>query len=174
MPRENKKRGRRADAQKRKQDGHETVTPSKRRRRTFHDDSDDLVEVALSANDIDYADGGVDAANDQNAGQGKQFYGLLDDEEQEYFRKADGMLQVNPFADAEERHLFVENVHKEAAGKELKLACSQSCSRLLERLIFLSTPIQLKSIFHQFRAQYVFVLAQAFDVVWWLTHNADF
>jgi nucleolar protein 9 len=44
-------------------------------------------------------------------------------------------------------------VYKEADGKELKIANSQSCSRLMERLILLSTPIQLKGLFKKFSSQ---------------------
>ena len=39
------------------------------------------------------------------------------------------------------------------SGKELKLANSQSCSRLMERLILLSTPNQLKDLFQKFSGQ---------------------
>lgn len=81
------------------------------------------------------------------------FYGLLGEDEQEYFKKADAMLELNQFADPEERNLFLGNVYKEARGKELKIANSQSCSRLMERLILLSTPDQLKSLFQKFSGQ---------------------
>lgn len=81
------------------------------------------------------------------------FYGMLDDEEQEYFKRADSMLELNQFANAEERNLFLASVYKEANGKELKIANSQSCSRLLERLICISTPSQLKTLFQKFTGQ---------------------
>ena len=53
-----------------------------------------------------------------------------------------------------ERKLFLANIFKEAEGKELKIACSQS-SRTLERLIMLSSPSQLKDLFSAFNGQYV-------------------
>lgn len=81
------------------------------------------------------------------------FYGLLDEDEQEYFKRADSILELNQFADAEERHIFLANVYKETRGKELKLANSQSCSRLMERLILMSTPDQLKALFQKFSGQ---------------------
>ena len=80
----------------------------------------------------------------------KPFFGILDEEEQEYFKHADDLLELNQFDDAESRKLFLENVWREADGKELKIANSQSCSRLMERLIQLSTPEQLKGLFQNF------------------------
>jgi nucleolar protein 9 len=53
-----------------------------------------------------------------------------------------------------EKALFIQNLYKEAAGKELKIAHSQGCSRLLERLILLSTPAQLKALFQSFSGKY--------------------
>ena len=77
----------------------------------------------------------------------------LDEDEQEYFKRADEMLELNQFADSEERSMFLASVWKEADGKELKIANSQSCSRLMERLILLSTPDQLKRLFQKFSSQ---------------------
>ena len=73
------------------------------------------------------------------------FYGMLDEEEQEYFKRADTMLELNQFPNLEERELFLANVYAEANGKELKIANSQSCSRLMERLILMSSSGQLKA-----------------------------
>ena len=53
------------------------------------------------------------------------FYGLLDEEEQEYFKRADDVLELNQFEGPEERNVFLANVYREADGKELKLANSQ-------------------------------------------------
>lgn len=80
----------------------------------------------------------------------RAFFGVLDEEEQEYFKRADELLAANSFGDAEEKKLFLENVYREAEGKELKIAQSQSCSRLLERLIAQSSPPQLKNVFQKF------------------------
>ena len=81
------------------------------------------------------------------------FYGLLDEQEQEYFKQTDSILELSQFEDAKERDLLLANVYEEASGKELKIASSQSCSRLMERLIFHSTPDQLKAIFQKFNGQ---------------------
>lgn len=153
MPNENKKRGRRAEAQKRKREDADDADQgfdSPKRSRTSN--------AGQFEQDADYVPlKGNDPANDEQDDSYEQpdrpFYGLLDEDEQEYFKKADDMLEVNQFKDIEERSLFIENVHKEASGKELKLACSQSCSRLLERLMLLSTPEQLNSMFEKFKGQ---------------------
>lgn len=150
MPRENKTRGRRAQAKeastKRKHDEDGDADPSQKRRRFELDDTpwseDDLEQ--------EHAEGTND---DQQNDDERPFYGLLDDQEQEYFKSADNMLETNQFDNQDERALFLENVYKEAAGKELKLACSQSCSRFMERLIMLSSPQQLKHLFQSFNGQ---------------------
>ncbi|KAB8659312.1 hypothetical protein FH972_026201 [Carpinus fangiana] len=143
MPRENKKRGRRADAQKRKADTQGLV-----------EDEHNLKKRRISVDESVPGENNFDGANFAAPPPDIEFYGLLDEDEQEYFRRADDMLEVNNFQDSEERTLFLENLHKEAAGKELKLACSQSSSRLLERLILLSTPAQLKNIFQKLNGQF--------------------
>lgn len=140
MPRENKKRGRRGEASKRKAD-EETGEASPKRQRLDEDLGHDRIPL-----DENY---GPPAAGNSDT----PFYGLLDEQEQEYFRRADDMLEANQFVDKEERSLFLDNVYKEADGKELKMACSQSSSRLLERLILLSTPYQLKRLFQKFSGQ---------------------
>lgn len=148
MPKEHKKRGRREE--KRKREGNADDTPStKKLKRDGLDFEED--ENITHNNDVVYQE---DRSSFQAPGE-IPFYGLLDEEEQEYFRRADEMLELNQFGDAEERSLFLANVYKEANGKELKIANSQSCSRLMERLIIMSTPEQLKTLFGKFSGQYV-------------------
>jgi len=144
MPREHKKRGRRGEASKRKAE-EETGDASPKRQRLDEDRGHDRIPL-----DENY---GPPAGAPASGNSDTPFYGLLDEQEQEYFHRADDMLESNQFADAEERSLFLENVYKEADGKELKMACSQSSSRLLERLILLSTPDQLKRLFQKFSGQ---------------------
>ncbi|KAL9611829.1 MAG: hypothetical protein Q9167_003556 [Letrouitia subvulpina] len=90
------------------------------------------------------------------------FYGLLDDQEQEYFKKADNLLEYNQFSDTEERDLFLANVYREVSGKELKVASSQSCSRLMERLIVLSNSSQIKTLFQTFSGQFLHLAQHRF------------
>ncbi|RCI12316.1 hypothetical protein L249_0068 [Ophiocordyceps polyrhachis-furcata BCC 54312] len=90
------------------------------------------------------------------------FFGMLSDEEQEYFRSADEMLELNQFPSVEDRDLFIENVYREARGKELKLASSQSCSRLMERLIQLSTTRQKKHLFAAWAGHFLALVQHRF------------
>ena len=102
-------------------------------------------------------------AQQQNEGAGEtQFFGLLSDEEQEYFRGAAEVLELNTFPTPEERDVFVENVFKEAEGKELKLACSQGCSRLMEKLILLSNKAQKKHLFEAFAGNFLSLVQHRF------------
>ena len=147
MPQEHKKRGRRM---KRKHDEADDVvedqetTGTKRRKSTDATADDDQVHHAtLEYNPDESLDTGYPPVE-------RPFFGMLDDDEQEYFKRADDMLEMNEFGDEEERKLFLANVYREADGKELKIAQSQSCSRLTERLIQLSNPSQLKSLFQKF------------------------
>ena len=146
MPKEHRKRGRREEKKRKREEEQDQAAPSNKRQKS---------EDAEAENEII-----GDEATPQEGYPGYAprpgdlpFYGLLDEDEQEYFKRADSMLELNQFADPEERNLFLANVYKEASGKELKIASSQSCSRLMERLILLSTPDQLKNLFQKFSGQ---------------------
>ncbi len=146
MPQPNKKRGRRMGGKKRKLDDDAEEDPqiaessSKRRKSTADGEDADGADLAF----LD--DGGQSAYPPTEV----PFFGSLDEQEQEYFKRADDMLETNAFGDREERDLFIANVYREADGKELKIAQSQSCSRLMERLIQHSTAAQLKNLFNKF------------------------
>ena len=152
MPTENRKRGRREE-KKRKREQQDADKHAKRHK------TEDEVEPVLQQYDDSqqyaeekdpYQDEAMDGITRPGA---MPFYGMLDEDEQEYFKRADEMLELNQFADSEERSMFLASVWKEADGKELKIANSQSCSRLMERLILLSTPDQLKRLFQKFSSQ---------------------
>ena len=150
MPKENKKRGRREE-KKRKRDEPDAYERASPKRQKSEERVGDDVEIVL---DVDPS---FDYQNSVHAPLPEEtpFYGLLDEEEQTYFKRADTLLELNQFADDEERNLFLANVYREAGGKELKVVCSQSCSRLMERLIRLSTAEQLKSLFQKLTGQWV-------------------
>ena len=161
MPRENKKCGRRGQGNKRKHDEEATEVVAEgseaSKRVKLHQDTladNDHLAQNRDFEPLDSNYHGEDAypPGDHEAGE-KVFYGMLDEEEQEYFRKMDEMLELDNFADPEERTLFLDNIYREADGKELKMACSQSCSRLMEKLIHLSTPAQLSKLFQKFNGQ---------------------
>ncbi|KAK0625315.1 armadillo-type protein [Bombardia bombarda] len=96
------------------------------------------------------------------AGFEREFFGMLADQEQEYFRHADELLELNDFPTPEERDMFLQNVYREARGKELKLASSQSCSRLMERLILLSSTKQKKHLFDAFAGHFISMVTHMF------------
>ena len=147
MPKEHRKRGRREEKKRKREEEEDQAAASKRQK------SDDAEDVEI------IVDGGIGAGPQEGYPVSAlppgdlPFYGLLGEDEQEYFKRADSMLELNQFPDPEERNLFLANVYKEANGKELKIANSQSCSRLMERLILLSTPDQLKKLFQKFSGQ---------------------
>ena len=134
MPKEHKKRGRRDDQKKRKRtrddvdvDVNDPELQSKRRRQSIDQDHprpDHDHEHDQPVHDEELVEG-------LNRPEAMPFYGMLDEDEQEYFKRADEMLELNQFDGPDERNLFIESVYKEADGKELKLANSQSCSRLM-------------------------------------------
>lgn len=155
MPSENRKRGRREEKKRKREQQH--VHADAKRHKPDDGDGDepvlqqyDLPQYAGAEEKDPYQDEAIDGVTRPGA---MPFYGMLDDDEQEYFKRADEMLELNQFADPDERAMFLASVWKEADGKELKIANSQSCSRLMERLILLSTPDQLKRLFQKFSSQ---------------------
>ncbi|SMQ55395.1 unnamed protein product [Zymoseptoria tritici ST99CH_3D7] len=153
MPKEGLKRGRRM---KRK---HEDVLEDV----THPDASSKRIKEAepefMPLNGTDH-DENMDAA--YPPAEERVFFGMLDDDEQEYFKRADEMLELDQFSDPDERKLFLESVYREADGKELKIAHSQSCSRLMERLIRVSNASQLKNLFQKFSGNFIHMLSHRF------------
>ena len=146
MPKEHKKRGKRESKKRKLEEFIDKAQVKRHKAQDADGDTSIIVEDHGSQRQEEYA---------QPAIIGEiPFYGMLDDEEQEYFKRADSILELNQFPDQGERDLFLANVYKEATGKELKIANSQSCSRLMERLILASTPAQVKELFHKFSGQY--------------------
>ncbi|KAF2466754.1 PLP-dependent transferase [Lindgomyces ingoldianus] len=153
MPKENRKRGRREEQKKRKRDHGDHESTSKRHKKA----ADSVEELPIEG--VSYQDEAIDGVTRPGD---MPFYGMLDDDQQEYFKRADEMLELNQFGEPEERSLFLESVYREADGNELKIASSQSCSRLMERLILLSTPEQLKLLFQKFSGQFLYLVQHRF------------
>ncbi|EOA89553.1 uncharacterized protein SETTUDRAFT_167415 [Exserohilum turcica Et28A] len=149
MPKEHKKRGRRDEHKKRKRDLDDDASAKRHK----HDDAGPLAAADDAVQQL--ANGQASRPDDT------PFYGMLDEQELEYFRKADEMLELNQFESADDRDIFLASVWKEADGKELKIANSQS-SRLLERLILLSSPEQLKSLFQKFSGHFLNLVQNRF------------
>ncbi|KAL1891197.1 Nucleolar protein 9 [Sporothrix stenoceras] len=104
-----------------------------------------------------------DYGGDETLGE-TEFFGLLTDSEHEYFRRADELLELNDFAGGDdERRVFIANVFREARGKELKVASSQSCSRLMERLIQVASVRQKKRLFAAFRGHILTLVSHRFS-----------
>lgn len=161
MPRENQKRGRRATDKAKKEE-------TKRKRDDAPEDSTTKrlkpsEDQAITAG-ADYIPLDIEEGNQTEAPahDDMPFYGLLDPEEQEYFSRANEMLELNQFQDAEERRLFVDSVFREARGKELKIACSQSCSRLMEKLISVSDISQIRRLFNKFIGHFLTLVQHRF------------
>ncbi|RPB18952.1 ARM repeat-containing protein [Terfezia boudieri ATCC MYA-4762] len=148
MPKEKKKRGRRAEEARRKQEGE-----------VKHADIDIPMEFydapGQGTGDIGYT-------QDAEVVDGPPFFGLLDEQEQECFRVQDELLKANAFETEDDRTAFVNNFFREADGKELKLANSQGCSRLLEKMMSLATPKQLKGLFQKCNGNFMHLVQHRF------------
>ena len=151
MPKEHKKRGRREEEKRKREEEkeEEEEIPSKKRQKS--EDEDDEIKIVVDS----HRDRQKHSQDTYTGPNELPFYGLLSEDEQEYFKRADSLLELNQFGDTEERNLFLANVYREANGRELKIANSQSCSRLMERLILMSSPAQLKALFQKFNGQSV-------------------
>jgi nucleolar protein 9 len=170
MPKENRKKGRRAEHRKRKLEApstqHHEEGSIKRVRHegVENDEYDNNSQEAIGYGVSEIRNAAVDWEDyrTENTLDETPFYGLLDEEEQAYFRKAGDLLELNQFEGPEERNSFLQSMYREANGKELKLANSQSCSRVMERLIQLSTANQLKLLFQKFSANFVHLVSHRF------------
>ncbi|KAF7720111.1 Uncharacterized protein PECH_001226 [Penicillium ucsense] len=172
MPREKQKRGRRAEQKAQKEDSKreydDTIEAPSAKRMKPSNDADETIEPAFTEG-ADYIPFDDDQGEHQEAfengdeGNGDTpFYGLLDSDEAEYFSRANEMLEANQFHDAEERNIFIESVYQEANGKELKIACSQGCSRLMEKLISMSDARQIRRIFGKFLGHFLHLVQHRF------------
>ncbi|KAH8668433.1 armadillo-type protein [Xylariales sp. PMI_506] len=148
----------RKQKQRDRQPENDDATQSSKRRR---------LDDAGNANSVDNAyesyNNGPDAHESNESGlPEREFFGMLSDQEQEYFRSVDEQLDIDDFPSQEERNMYLANVFVEAQGKELKLACSQSCSRLMERLILMSNTRQKKKLFEQFASHFLNLIQHRF------------
>ncbi|KAI1350399.1 pumilio-family RNA binding repeat domain-containing protein [Xylaria sp. FL0043] len=169
MPKPRSKRQAIREERKKKRQQHEVVPDepahtAKRRRRNEDNDED---EAAGGDSTGDQAPEFADGYEQSQAGAGllpseREFFGMLSDQEQEYFRSVDEQLDIDSFPSHEERQLFLASVFAEAQGKELKLACSQSCSRLMERLILMANTRQKKKLFEQFAGHFLALVQHRF------------
>lgn len=155
-------------AKKRSRDGAEEEERDTKRQRRVNDENDGFQNgdsadyIPLDDVDNSAKEGNGFPASASHNGFEREFFGMLAEEEQEYFRRADELLELNDFPTTEERDMFLQNVYTEAKGKELKLASSQSCSRLMERLILLSNTRQKKQLFGAFAGHFISMITHRF------------
>lgn len=122
------------------------------RRLHKHKDAEEDVEERVNLETLQQQNYEVEDTDFQKASSnGKDpntFFGVLDSEELDYFKRSEATLSINTFETEEDKKIFIQNVIKEASKKELKLATSQICSKLMERLILDCEDIDLiKQIF---------------------------
>lgn len=163
MPRERQKRGRRAEAkqrsEKRKRDDETEDSVAKRQKSSNVDTNE-----AWSGGDYISSHQIADGSNEYGDQfyENTPFYGFLDPQEQAYFSHANELLDLDNWGSEEEKALFTERVFEEADGKELKVACSQGCSRIMEKLISSASPKQLKQIFKKFQGNFLYLSQHRF------------
>lgn len=146
MPQGLKKRGRRAEQQRRQAENYEDHP---RKRAKVEEHHTDYFNVDGNAGD-DFISFGQEYSNEDVTDQNATFYGLLTEEEQEYYANVNTKISTNDFDNDLDRTKFIDAVHREMTGKEIKVASSQSCSRYLEKIIKLSTTKQLRQLFVAF------------------------
>jgi nucleolar protein 9 len=139
---------------------------SKRQKRKEDERRDDALgfwPVRVDHADQDNGDGGQGPGGRPE----REYFGMLADEEQEEFRSFDeelGGIQVpsEEYPSEEDRRIYIDKVIQKAQGKALKLASSQSCSRLMERLIQVSTTAQKKALFGEFSGHFLSLVTHRF------------
>ncbi|KAJ3066987.1 Nucleolar protein 9 [Podochytrium sp. JEL0797] len=80
--------------------------------------------------------------------------GRLDPDAQVYFVSIEKMLDDNDFETDEDRLLFVQNVYKEVGQNDIKLAADPDASRVLEKLIRLSSDVQVRRLMRSFQGMF--------------------
>ena len=138
MPRGRKQRGRRGEL--------------KRKHEIEELDDREAQQPKISSTDAE-TNRDYEANDFDNTLHPTNFLGLLDEREQEYFKSIDSVIEADQFSGDDEKGVFLANVFKEAHGKESKIACSQSCSRVMEKLIMLADAEQSANIFAKFEPQ---------------------
>ncbi|KAJ2853542.1 Nucleolar protein 9, partial [Coemansia erecta] len=71
-------------------------------------------------------------------------YGLVNPDLQKYLKGCEDMLDDSKFETAEDREIFVNNVYSEIKKFELQLTTDKECSRILEKIFFISSDYQIR------------------------------
>ena len=87
--------------------------------------------------------------------------GWLEDKTLLYFRRASDQLKEG-FEDEDERAAFLDNVFKETAKEEIKLARNQTVSRILEEMIEAAGETHVESFLPGFTENYHLICTDRF------------
>ncbi|KAJ2223356.1 Nucleolar protein 9 [Coemansia sp. RSA 485] len=72
-------------------------------------------------------------------------YGLVNPDLQKYLKGCEDMLEDSRFeSTAEDREIFVNNMYSEIKNYELQLTTDKECSRILEKIFFISSDYQIR------------------------------
>ncbi|KAJ1956120.1 Nucleolar protein 9, partial [Dipsacomyces acuminosporus] len=74
-------------------------------------------------------------------------YGQVNPDLQQYLASCEDMLDDPTFDTPEDKEIFINNVFAEAKGLELQLATDHQCSRILEKLLQISSDYHIKKFF---------------------------
>ena len=157
MPREHKTRGRREEKKRKREEAAVEEGSPKRQRHEEQPESERQDFLVSGEAGDDFISFAAKPEEDEEV-----FYGLLSEEEQSYYGNVNRELEANAFESDSERAVFVEAVHRESDGKELKIASSQSCSRYLEKIILLSDLHQVKNLFAKFSGHFTRLVQHRF------------
>lgn len=154
MPRVKKRRGKLSEVKEQRREAKaDEASHNAKRRKLDHTKNDeaDADDHPAADEELYFEDttAGVGVVDEPQPPQDDDmvFYGLLDEEEQAYYANVNAKITSDDFEDSDEKAAFIDAVYRESRGKEMKLACSQACSRHLERLLMLSAPDQLRDFF---------------------------
>lgn len=167
MPKGNKRVSRRHD-KKRKRQQYETEQTSAEElylaeRRQFPENGELEVQGEAGEDFISFRqESGQESGQDSLNHSDTPFYGLLDQEEQEYYANVNAKLEANDFESPDDKAIFLDAIYRESQGKELKIASSQSCSRYLERLIRVSNVEQVRRLFGKFVGHFLQLVQHRF------------
>ena len=87
--------------------------------------------------------------------------GVLEDKTLLYFRRASDQLKEG-FEDDEDKAAFLDNVFKETAKEEIKLARNQTVSRILEEMIAVANRSHIESFLIGFTENYHLICTDRF------------
>ncbi|KAL7745966.1 Nucleolar protein 9 [Sorochytrium milnesiophthora] len=83
------------------------------------------------------------------------YFGVVDSATQTYFQNIERTLDNPEWESEEDLHIFLTNVYGEVNGQELALAADHDCSVVLEKLLRVSSDLDLRTFFARLSGNYV-------------------